>query len=1107
MKIQKTPLRPSAAPVLLAIVIGFITLATSNISRAALFGPYTNDVNTLHLWHFDDINGSPLNAPTNAANFDAVSNNPITSPIVMSNTPGLVNQSGFTGYPPTDFALQGQPPFTNSVAPLINFGYSVETFTHSTLYPSYVQLNPLTDGATYTCPTNLSDYINTNTGAFTFEALVNPAFNPVTDTGTREIFCGDSGFSVRAWQFRFNAGRLEFNSIQNGGTHQVFAPLPSTGRDAAAAGNWYHVAVTYTGDFPTNGDTAKQFRFYWTLLDVTRTNADQLFITNLTYGITNTAHVVPGIGGNARNSPIDKVGVSDSYIGYIDEIRDSSVCRKSTEMIFDTNVFVAPPIVSIPTSQTNNLVGYGQTLAIVASETGTTPIANQWYQDGVALPGQTNTVLTISNVTFAANGNYQLFATNSAGSTNSVVTSVIVGAAFNGLFDTGVDADGNPLYVTAPGSVDLHYLLTQSADPTTVNSNAIVWSSNPNGAIGNGPLAGWIGSKNNAGGNAGTYSYQTLFQVDNGDVASATLSGLIWTCGPHGGDIVQAFLNGVETDITMAANPLLSLTPFVITNGLQPGSNTLVFTMNANGGNTPPGAIRVQMAGIGNALPPGLPVINNPPADQTVPYGSTVVLPVVALGRPPLSYQWYSNDVAISPATIASANAQYLTFVGTNFDPSELDGNGNFTANYKVVVSNDSGSVTSSVAALTISVPALTLASAGVPIWNPANSETNIVVIFSQSIDPTTAGVAGNYALDNGASVLSAVPGDAPNKVILTTSVLNPATSYTLTVSNVKSSIGIAMSPSPASVSIGIYPAAMALWIRADTGVTTDANGVSQWNDLSGNGNNLINTAGAPYEPQLVPNAINGRPVIRFNGANPTFMQAGDSPSLEITGDMTIVAVVNFATLAGNTNGMIVSKVSANQPAPYDYYANSTAVQLYRGNGTGNKSVASTRLPSTGVPHIMDVTMQGTNVTHRLDGLLNGSGILSTAISDAGQPLSIGTRGDFVNRLTGDLAELIVIGSAISPNDAAALEHYLGAEYNLQVGVNTSPTNIVFSTSGNQLTFSWPADHIGWELQSNSVGLTATGAWYTVSGSTTTNQVTLTNDPLTTNVFFRMVYP
>jgi autotransporter-associated beta strand protein len=74
-------------------------------------------------------------------------------------------------------------------------------------------------------------------------------------------------------------------------------------------------------------------------------------------------------------------------------------------------------------------------------------------------------------------------------------------------------------------------------------------------------------------------------------------------------------------------------------------------------------------------------------------------------------------------------------------------------------------------------------------------------------------------------------------------------------------------------------------------------------------------------------------------------------------------------------------------------------------------------------------------------------------------------------------------------------------------GINTNPTNITTSVSGNTLTLSWPADHIGWSLLSNSVGLTSPGSWFLVPGSQFTNQEFLTPDTSKTNVFFRMSLP
>jgi autotransporter-associated beta strand protein len=71
--------------------------------------------------------------------------------------------------------------------------------------------------------------------------------------------------------------------------------------------------------------------------------------------------------------------------------------------------------------------------------------------------------------------------------------------------------------------------------------------------------------------------------------------------------------------------------------------------------------------------------------------------------------------------------------------------------------------------------------------------------------------------------------------------------------------------------------------------------------------------------------------------------------------------------------------------------------------------------------------------------------------------------------------------------------------------VNRTPTNIVTSVSNGVLTMLWPADHTGWLLQSNAVGVANSGAWQPVPGSTTTNSVSITISTNTPQVYFRLV--
>ncbi len=70
----------------------------------------------------------------------------------------------------------------------------------------------------------------------------------------------------------------------------------------------------------------------------------------------------------------------------------------------------------------------------------------------------------------------------------------------------------------------------------------------------------------------------------------------------------------------------------------------------------------------------------------------------------------------------------------------------------------------------------------------------------------------------------------------------------------------------------------------------------------------------------------------------------------------------------------------------------------------------------------------------------------------------------------------------------------------------TNPTNITAVVSGGQLTLSWPADHTGWFLQSqtNSLAAGLKTNWVDVAGSSATNQVIFTINPTNGAVFYRM---
>jgi len=91
-----------------------------------------------------------------------------------------------------------------------------------------------------------------------------------------------------------------------------------------------------------------------------------------------------------------------------------------------------------------------------------------------------------------------------------------------------------------------------------------------------------------------------------------------------------------------------------------------------------------------NAIPP--PVISAQPQNQTANFGQTATFTVQTTFSLPLYYQWRTNGADIGGANSAS----YTTPATTTDDNRER---------FNVVISNDHGSVTSSIATLTIVAP------------------------------------------------------------------------------------------------------------------------------------------------------------------------------------------------------------------------------------------------------------------------------------------------------------------------------------------------------------------------------------------------------------------
>ena len=236
------------------------------------------------------------------------------------------------------------------------------------------------------------------------------------------------------------------------------------------------------------------------------------------------------------------------------------------------------------------------------------------------------------------------------------------------------------------------------------------------------------------------------------------------------------------------------------------------------------------------------------------------------------------------------------------------------------------------------------------------------------------------------------------------------------------------------------------LWLKADAGVTDDGSGnVLAWADQSPSPDAATQVAASPdlpNAPVLVPAALNGKPVLRFDGVD-DYLSIPDTASLSITGDITTFFVVRFDDFDGYR--VVWAKTNSNLPAPTDYYTQPAASgrpgrpQVYRGDGTFVQLAAfESSVPLTaGTYQTVGFGMEGTTCTHFIGGSIVSSGNINVIEGDMDNPLLIGTRGDLFTRMKGDIAEILIYDRAITPAERASVASYLGVKYGI---LNEPPT-------------------------------------------------------------------
>jgi hypothetical protein len=257
--------------------------------------------------------------------------------------------------------------------------------------------------------------------------------------------------------------------------------------------------------------------------------------------------------------------------------------------------------------------------------------------------------------------------------------------------------------------------------------------------------------------------------------------------------------------------------------------------------------------------------------------------------------------------------------------------------------------------------------------------------------------------------------------------------------------IGNTLHPHFAGITTGGTPiptASLQLWLRADAGVDTLNGTVSRWHDQSGNGNDAIQ-ASSTRQPLLVAGALNGKPVLRFDGLND---KLGFTGTTQMTQFSLFVVIKNQPGSAGNSGNVITFGAAGD-------FSHQWYMGMYFGpdtigmGGSGNYIAAiSPSLAAYDTWRNLSVATTGTlwNTTLQWNGsgaqmvpTLGSNFAISVPLGDAtGSGGGIGGAdgvpfGTILAKC--DVAEVLVYNVALSDSVRRSIESYLATKYNLPV--------------------------------------------------------------------------
>lgn len=830
--------------------------------------------------------------------------------------------------------------------------------------------------------------------------------------------------------------------------------------------------------------------------------------TNMTVGIANLNNALSFIGRS--------LFTADPYLNAsIDEFRIfrgalSPITIQQSSLQGPDSLLADGPVQFL-TQPTNANVPEGQLASFTAAAVGYLPISYQWFKNGVLVPDATNATYAFPAVLGDNGATFQCWATNVIGVTTYTESSAVVSLsvfvpptlAWLDAPNGGADSDWNTsslnwsragvgTVVFSPfdavlfdsrGSGSATVNLTQPVNPSRITANAttdyVLTSFGANGSLtGQGTIL-----KQNSG--------KLTIDVTNNLSGGALISAGTLQIG-NGGTTGTAGSGNLTNNATLAFNRSDSLVVGNIIRGtgavqLDGGTVTL------SGANEYSGQTRINA---------GVVVLPNATGLGSVSGGTVVANggQLYVTGNQPIGSEALTlNGVGDfnSTGALRKGGASVTTYGGTVTLASDatigVDGGATIALTNGV---NGSG--------------VLTKNGAGTLALNSANTYSGGTVLdtgilgynangaFGTGNVTTTPAATGRIVLGDGTTLTNAITADSINPgaglgLVMTADNTNgTVTTVTGPVTFNADAINGGHIAGPTSsghlhfagpVNLGGFGSSVSVRLG-----NVRFSGGGSYPEIQVR----ANTTSLGAHNSIVPTAVmdiagNGSPTVPtyfdLNGFNQTLAGLKNvvgpanlaivNNSSATTSTLTLDLAANSHSFGGNIIGNLALRLNSGIQVL-------TGTNAYTGNTTVSGGTLAIAVPSLSANSTVSVT-NGAFLQLDFPGTNQVAGLVLNGVS---QPLG-------------------VYSSATSPL-------YISGTGSLRVAepsVATNPTNITAIVNGSQYDLNWPASHTGWILQSNSVSVANSAAWFPVANSTSTNRMILNINPALPNVFFRLVAP